>query len=94
MLANQSGIVPRYPIGFYAQIPPSEIAWKLRWPTVLSSIIAISMIVFTIVIAGLEIASLAISTSKSYGNTASIGTGLWCSPFFLLAGIIILMIGK
>jgi hypothetical protein len=94
MFANQPRIAPRYPIGFYPQLPLNDIAWKLRWPTVLSSIIAISMIIFTIIIAALEIASLAISTSKSYGNTASIGTGLWCSPFFLLAGVLILMIGK
>ena len=77
-----------------------ELNWKLKWPFLISSIIALVIIVFSLVVIALEIASLAHFTSKTeysgntYGNTASTGAGIWCGLFIFVAGILILMISK
>ena len=71
--------------GFNQGRLPVDIAWKEAWPFLVSNIIASLMLVCTIIIIALEIASLAISTSSFYGNTASTGAGIWCGVDFLFA---------
>jgi phage-related protein len=72
-----------------------DVAWKLTWPSITTTVLASVMIICTIIIGGLEIASLAISTSSSfYGNTSSTGAGFWCGLFFVIAAVLILMISK
>ena len=83
---------PRGTVGFGQPVPLGDIAWKLKWPFMFSNILGMWMLICVVVIGGLEIASLAISTDKGYGNTATIGTGLWCGLPFLIAVIFILML--
>lgn len=91
---------PRAPIPYGRRISPAELEWKRKWPFLLSSIIAVTIILFSLIIFALEIASLARSTEKvtfngnTFGNTASTGAGIWCGFFFLVAGVLILLIGK
>jgi hypothetical protein len=87
-------ISPRRPIGYGQQIAQDDVVWKRKWPFITSTIIGVLMIICTIVIGGLEIASLAISTDQGYGKTTSLGTGLWCGSFFLIAAVLILVISK
>jgi hypothetical protein len=94
MYAARARFPQRPPIGYGQQIPPGNFDWKLRWPYIISIIIAVMIIIFSFVIFGLEIASLAKSTDKAYGNTASTGAGIWCGFFIFVAGVLILIISK
>lgn len=90
----------RPPMAYGRQIPPAGANWKHKWPFLISSIIGLTLVVFSIVIFALEIASLAQSTSKvefngnTYGNTASTGAGIWCGFFIFIAGILMILISK
>ena len=91
---------PRPLMPYGRRISPGELEWKRKWPFLVSSIIAVTLIVFSLIIFALEIASLARSTEKvtfdgnTLGNTASTGAGIWCGFFFLAAGLLILAISK
>lgn len=91
---------PRAPMPYGRRMSPGELEWKRKWPFLVSSIIAVALIVFSLVVFALEIASLARSTAKvsfngsTLGNTASTGAGIWCGFFFLAAGLLILAISK
>jgi hypothetical protein len=86
---------PRRPIGYGQQVlPAGDFEWKLRWPFIITIIIAVVIIIFSITIFGLEIASLAKGTGTAYGNTASTGAGIWCGFFIFVAGVLILLISK
>ncbi|UJR16100.1 hypothetical protein I4U23_003012 [Adineta vaga] len=81
------------PIGPYQSRSPVDIAWRLRWPYLISTILAVGMIICILVIGALEVASLAQSTNKDiFGNTSATGAGIWCSVFFSIAAVIILLI--
>lgn len=84
------------PAGFGRPIQQGRSDWRFRWPFVISMIIAVLLIILSLTIFGLEIASLAKGTEKlgTIGNTASTGAGIWCGFFIFLAGIFILVISK
>ncbi|CAF1107235.1 unnamed protein product [Adineta steineri] len=83
----------RRPIGPYRTKSPLDIAWRVTWPYFITTILATMMILCTLLIGALEIASLSKSTSTAlYGNTSSTGAGIWCSLFFSIACILILLI--
>jgi len=85
----------RRPIGANRIRSPADIAWRLTWPFLFSTILACLMILCILLIGALEIASLAKSTSTSlYGNTSSTGAGIWCGFFFSIAAVCILLISK
>jgi len=83
----------RRPVGGYQARKPLDVAWRLTWPFLVSTIIACAMIICFIIIGALEIASLAKNSTTYYGNTSSTGAGFWCGIFFLIAAVIILLIG-
>ena len=95
MLGAATYVPRRRPIGANQLRSPADIAWRLTWPFLLSTIIAFLMILCVLLIGALETASLAKSTNKAlYGNTSSTGAGYWCGVFFFIAAVFILLIGK
>ncbi len=68
-----------------SRLTPSEIRWRLRWPYIITLILATLMLLFTLIIFVLEIASLTIDGSQTLSNTASTGAGIWCSISFIVA---------
>lgn len=84
----------RRPVGAQQGRTPLDVAWKLTWPFIITTILSIIMMIVFVVIIALEIASLANSTNKIYGNTASTGAGIWCGVFFLAAAVLILVLSK
>jgi len=77
---------------------PGELHWRNRWPFPLTAILGVLIIMLTLVIIALEIASLAKWTDKftlngkKYASTASTGAGIWCGIFALIAGLLMLVI--
>jgi ABC-type Fe3+ transport system permease subunit len=95
MFATYGYPTVRRPINTYQITTPLDIAWKVTWPLLVTNIIAGAMVICFIIIAALEVASLAKSTSKSqYGNTSSTGAGFWCGIFFLIAAVLIFLMSK
>jgi hypothetical protein len=52
------------------------------------------MLVFTVAIFILEVASLANDSSNNLSNTASTGAGIWCSIFFLIPVVFMYLLGN
>jgi hypothetical protein len=76
------------------RISTKEILWRLSWPYVFTLVLASLMLVFTITIFILEIASLASDDSNNLSNTASTGAGIWCSIFFLIPIVLMYLLGN
>jgi hypothetical protein len=87
---------PRYPYAF--KIPPrlstKEILWRISWPNIFTLVLASLMLLFTLSIFILEIASLAVDSSNNLSNTASTGAGIWCSIFFLIPIVFMFLLGN
>ncbi|CAF1102398.1 unnamed protein product [Adineta steineri] len=77
----------RYPhlIRLHPRLTPKEKRWRRKWPYVITLILATFMLLLTIIIFALEIASLSIDSSNTLSNTASTGAGIWCSISFFIA---------
>jgi hypothetical protein len=88
--------IPRYPyvVQIRRLLPPKEILWRLSWPYVFTLVLASLMLLFTLIIFALEIASLATDSSNQLSNTASTGAGIWCSIFFIIAIVFMYLLGK
>lgn len=84
------GYNPR-PVGYGPQVSPNNIDWKFRWPSVITMIIAVAIIIVSLAIFGLEIASLVKGTGSEY-KTAATGSGIWCGFFIFVAGVLIIII--
>ncbi len=76
------------------RIPPKEFLWRLSWPYIITLILASLMLVFTVAIFILEVASLANDSSNNLSNTASTGAGIWCSIFFLIPVVFMYLLGN
>ncbi|UJR24879.1 hypothetical protein I4U23_006248 [Adineta vaga] len=75
------------PIIQRVRLTSHEKRWRRQWPYTITIILATLMLLFTLIIIILEIASLAVDNSNTYSNTASTGAGIWCSLAFLLATV-------
>jgi hypothetical protein len=82
-------IIPQRP-----RLTPKEICWRSAWPYAITLVLATFMLIFTLIIFVLEIASLAIDSSNTLSNTASTGAGIWCSVSFMIAIILMYLLGK
>lgn len=71
-----------------------EMLWRISWPYILTIVLASLMLLFTIIIFILEIASLAVDSSNNLSNTASTGAGIWCSIFFLIPIVLMYLLGN
>ncbi len=77
-----------------SRLTPSEIRWRLAWPHIITLVLATLMLLFTLIIFLLEIASLAIDDSNTLSNTASTGAGIWCSLSFFTAIVFTYLLGR
>lgn len=84
--------VHRYPKRI--QLSPRELLWRTSWPYIFTCILASLMFIFIIVIFILEIASLVNDGSNQLSNTASTGAGIWCSIFFLIPVVCMLLLSN
>ena len=93
-----------YPYPPNALLPPEyrmkpislrEYTWRRTWPNALTNAIAILMLILTVVIVILEVVHLCLTTVaqpfKPVGTTAA---GFWCSLFFAIAALFILIASK
>lgn len=75
-------------------LSPKEILWRASWPKAFTLILASIMLVFTVIIIALEVASLIIDRSNQLSNTASTGAGIWSSLSFVIAIVFMYLLGK
>ena len=68
-----------------SRLSPREILWRASWPKAFTLILASIMLVFTVIIIALEVASLIIDRSNQLSNTGSTGAGIWSSLSFVVA---------
>jgi hypothetical protein len=85
-----------YPYVFENQphLSVRETLWRISWPNVFTLVLALLMLLFTISIFILEIASLASDSSNNLSNTASTGAGIWCSIFFIIPIVFMCLLGN
>ncbi len=90
------GYIPRYShiIPQRIRLTVRETRWRVAWPYIITLILASFMLIFTLIIFILEIASLAIDNSNTLSNTASTGAGIWCSLIFITAIIFMFLLGN
>ncbi len=77
-----------------SRLTPNEIRWRRAWPYIITLILATVMLLFTLIIFALEIASLTIDGSETLSNTASTGAGIWCSLSFVTAVVFTYLLGR
>ncbi len=85
---------PRVIIRRQPRLTPNEIRWRLTWPYVITLVLATLMLLLTLIIFILEIASLAIDSSNILSDTASTGAGIWCSLSFFITVVLMYLLGK
>lgn len=77
-----------------SRLSPKEILWRASWPKAFTLILASIMLVFTVIIIALEVASLIIDRSNQLSNTGSTGAGIWSSLSFVVAIVFMYLLGK
>jgi hypothetical protein len=91
--------IPAYGTVTY-QAAPLDVTWYNAWPSTRSILLAITMIMCSTAIIGLDIANIAIEGNKQNGTAklgsgpGKVGAGVWSGSISFLAAIFMLTIGK
>lgn len=80
----------------YGQLTPKKPGsdWKDVWPFRTSIIIGVILVNLSLIILGLEVASLNRGSSTFYGNTSATGSGIWGGFFIFWAGGFMIIISN
>ena len=76
------------------KLPTREILWRQAWPDAFTLILSSIMLVLTVIIIALEVASLTVDRFNQLSNTVSTGAGIWCSIGLVTAIVFMYFLGS